>query len=308
MGLSVDNPECLWERIGRMKYPLCVLLLASALGVGAPLRALAGEAAPSVERDPVKPEKPGRHGYLPEPLSDTDLITGPPPTSGSAAFAADLAAYWGTRGLKGSSRWALATKDGLRGAATMLDDFACALGRRVDPAVAPKLMTLFDRVHFDVESATRGLKDRYRRTRPHVDNDAPLCVERAPRVPNTFSYPSSHATLGWTLALTLASLVPERASGVLARGRVYGESRVVCGLHWGSDVEAGRAIGAALFAALESRAVFRADLDAVRAELEQALVASQAKPDPEACEIEAAAARTPLWERAQRVPSDTGAE
>jgi len=103
-------------------------------------------------------------------------------------------------------------------------------------------------------------------------------------------------------------LVPERASGVLARGRVYGESRVVCGLHWGSDVEAGRAIGAALFAALESCAVFRAALDAVRAELEQALVASQAEPDAGACEIEAAAARTPLLERAQRVSSDTRAE
>src|SRR3954447_5598916 len=153
-----------------MKYPLCVLLLASALGVGAPLRALAGEGAPSVERDPVKPEKPVRRGYLPEPLSNTDLITGPPPTPGSAAFAADLAAYWSTRGLKGSSRWALATKDGFRGAAAMLDDFACALGRRVDPAVVPKLMTLFDRAHSAVEDAPRGLKAPYRRTRPHVDN------------------------------------------------------------------------------------------------------------------------------------------
>src|SRR5690242_15655861 len=205
-----------------MIYPLCVLLLASALGISAPLNALAQETAPSVKRDPVKPGKPVRHAYLSEPLSNTDLITGPPPISSSTAFAADLAAYWSTRGLKGSSRWALATKDGARGAAAMLDDFACALGRQLDPAAVPTLMTLFDRVHFDVEDATRSLKDRYRRTRPHVDNDAPLCVERDPRIPNTFSYPSSHATLGWTLALTLASLIPERATGVLARGRVYG--------------------------------------------------------------------------------------
>jgi acid phosphatase (class A) len=291
-----------------MTYPLCLLLLASALGVSAPLSALAQETTPSVEPDPVKPGTPVRHAYLSEPLSNTDLITGPPPISGSAAFAADLVAYWSTRGLKGSSRWALATKDGARGATVMLDNFACALGRRLDPALVPRLMTLFDRVHSDVADATRGLKDRYRRTRPHVDNDAPLCVERDPRIPNTFSYPSSHATLGWTLALTLASLVPEHATGVLARGRVYGESRVVCGLHWRSDVEAGRTIGAALFAALGSNAVFRADLDTARAELHQALAASETKPDAEACEVEAAAARTPLLDRTQRASSDTGAE
>ena len=129
-----------------MTYPLCLLLLASALGVSAPLSALAQETTPSVEPDPVKPGTPVRHAYLSEPLSDTDLITGPPPISGSAAFAADLVAYWSTRGLKGSSRWALATKDGARGAAVMLDDFTCALGRRLDPATVPRLMTLFDHV------------------------------------------------------------------------------------------------------------------------------------------------------------------
>src|SRR4051812_32433632 len=37
-----------------------VLLVASALGIGTPLKALAQEAAPPVEHDPVKPETPAR--------------------------------------------------------------------------------------------------------------------------------------------------------------------------------------------------------------------------------------------------------
>ena len=53
-----------------------------------------------------------------------------------------------------------------------------------------------------------------------------------------------------TWALILAALVPEKATPILVRGRAYGESRIVCGVHWLSDVVAGRLTGTAVFAAL----------------------------------------------------------
>jgi len=277
-----------------MAHLFFVLLIASALGIGAPPMVLAQEAAPPVESDPVRPKTPAHRAYLPGPLPNTDVIIGQPPASGSATLAADLAIYWGTRALKGSARWALATNDVAQSAAAVLDNFACALGRRLDPAAVPKLVTLFDRVRLDVGNATRLPKDRYRRIRPHIGNEAPLCVVRDPHVEDTFSYPSSHATLGWTLTLILASLVPDRAAGILTRGRVYGESRIVCGLHWRTDVEAGRTIAAALYAALAGDAAFRADMDAVRVELGQALAASETKAEAGTCEVEAAATATAL--------------
>jgi len=275
------------------KHRLCVLLVASALGVGTLLPTLAQQAAPPVENDPIRPEEPAHRGYLSDSLPNMDTAIGQPPAVGSAALAADLAAFWGTRALLGSPRWVLATKDVHGGAKDMLNHFACTLGYRLDPTAVPKLVTLFDRVRIDVGRAAGIPKGDYHRIRPHVGNEAPLCVEREPDLDRSFSYPSGHATLGWTVALILTSLVPDRATDILTRGRIYGESRVICGVHWRSDVEAGRTIAASLYAVLEGDPAFRADMDAVRAELKQALVASETKPDGGTCKVEAAAATTP---------------
>jgi acid phosphatase (class A) len=68
----------------------------------------------------------------------------------------------------------------------------------------------------------------------------------------------------------LAELVPSRADAILQRGRDYGDSRVVCGLHYPSDVEAGRTIAAAALARLHADPAFRRALDEARSELAQA--------------------------------------
>ena len=54
------------------------------------------------------------------------------------------------------------------------------------------------------------------------------------------SYPSGHGTLGAACAILMAAMVPERATELFARGREYGESRLVVGAHYPRDIEAGR--------------------------------------------------------------------
>ena len=76
------------------------------------------------------------------------------------------------------------------------------------------------------------------------------------------SYPSGHTAFGWAWALILTEIAPERADVILARGRAFGESRMVCNVHWYSDVVAGRTIGAAAVARLHAEPEFR---DAVAA-------------------------------------------
>lgn len=39
------------------------------------------------------------------------------------------------------------------------------------------------------------------------------------------SYPSGHTLLGWSSALLLTEINPDRADTILARGLMYGESR-----------------------------------------------------------------------------------
>jgi len=84
------------------------------------------------------------------------------------------------------------------------------------------------------------------------------------------SYPSGHSAAGWAWALILSEIFPGRANAILARGRAFGQSRVICNVHWQSDVVEGRSIGAATVARLHADPLFRSDLDAARTELEAA--------------------------------------
>ncbi|MFE1598343.1 acid phosphatase [Methylobacterium sp. ID0610] len=269
-----------------------LLLVLAALGIAT--GALARESAPPVAADPVTPQAPARKPYLREGALDTIAVLPPPPKPGTEADAGDRLTYAGTRALKGTPRWALATADVAGGAAHLLADFSCALGTRLDPGQLPAVMGLLERTRLDVVAAVDRPKHHFARERPHLGNDLPICVDRTERLARSKSYPSGHATEGWTYALILAAAAPERATAILRRGRIYGESRLVCGVHWRSDVEAGRTTGSALFAALQGDPAFRADLETARAELARVLAGPALVPDAATCAAEDAAAANPL--------------
>lgn len=254
------------------------------------------KSAPPFGSEPLKATTPARKPYLSEATApDTIAILPPPPRGRSAAEAADRAAYTQTRILKGSPRWDLATNDVADGASAILDDFSCVLGMRLDQSKVPALMNLLERARLDISRATRRPKEHYRRLRPFIGNDAEICVRRTSELADNFSYPSGHTTQGWTYALIMASLVPGKATQLLARGRIYGDSRVVCGVHWLSDVQAGRMNGSAVFAALQGDPTFRADLERARADVTRALAGSGPAPDQAACAREEAGAKEPVF-------------
>jgi acid phosphatase (class A) len=66
-------------------------------------------------------------------------------------------------------------------------------------------------------------------------------------------------------------MVPEQRSALFAFGWTYGDARVVSGVHFPSDVEAGRILGTMLVEMMQQDAEFRADLRAAREELRQVL-------------------------------------
>ncbi len=269
------------------------LSLALALIAVQPVRA-AEQAAPSIGADSVKPGKPAVKPYLSDEMAPDPLkILSPPPALHSPLDNADHAAFTSTRGLKGSARWNLAANDVSEGAAAVLENFACVLGIRIDQGKVPTTLNLLERARLDLARATRIPKVHYRRLRPFVGNEAPICVQRTQVLTDSFSYPSGHATQGWAYALIMAALVPGKATAILARGHSYGESRIVCGVHWLSDVVAGRTNGASVFAALLGDPTFRGDLDKARAEMSAALAAGGSPPDQGLCARESEALREP---------------
>jgi acid phosphatase (class A) len=76
----------------------------------------------------------------------------------------------------------------------------------------------------------------------------------------------------------LAEIAPDRADAIFARGLAFGESRVVCGVHWRSDIEAGRIVGASTVSRLHADPVFAAQLDLAHKEIDAARAAGAKSP------------------------------
>jgi acid phosphatase (class A) len=208
-------------------------------------------------------------GYLPKSaLPDSLALLPPPPAAGSAAFAADEHAYRATRSLRDTPRWALAAQDANLRFPDAARTFSCALGAAITEEHTPRLYVLMRRSLVDSGLATYAAKDHYQRRRPFVKLDDTSCTPQdEPKLRSDGSYPSGHSAVGWTWALILAQLAPERTDPILQRGYAFGQSRVICGVHWQSDVTEGRVIGAGVVARLHADPTFRADLQAAKAEL-----------------------------------------
>lgn len=222
----------------------------------------------------------GRPGYVigyltPEQLPNSQAFLPPPPVAGSAALAADEEVYQVTRGLRDTPRWALAAKDADLSFPNAASTFSCALGMPISQEATPHLNMLIRRVRADASRANDKAKDLYKRKRPYVAHADVSCTPNEKHKDD--SYPSGHASIGWAWALVLAEIAPDREDAIFARGMAFGESRLVCGVHWKSDVDAGRIVGAATVSRLHADAVFKAQLELARKEIEAARTAG-AKP------------------------------
>ncbi|HUO03190.1 MAG TPA: phosphatase PAP2 family protein [Rhizomicrobium sp.] len=234
-------------------------------------------------------------GYLSaHEMPDAAAILGPPPADGSGTKEGDVATYRKTRALQDSPRWMLAIRDAQFGPKAIMGEYSCAAGMALDPAVDPALFHLLSRMVEDSEAIEQHAKATYKRPRPFVENGGPMCTPGDQAIVKSYSYPSGHSTFSWAAGMIMAELMPERATSLLQRARSYGESRVVCGVHYESDVEAGRVVASSLFSVLQDNREFRADLDAARSEL-AAKRAQAPAPDAGECRLEAEADANPVW-------------
>ncbi|WP_397414772.1 phosphatase PAP2 family protein [Phenylobacterium sp.] len=224
---------------------------------------------------------------------DAAKILPPAPAPGSAREVDDQGYFRASRKLEGSPRWKMAQADVPTGPGPMMGTFACALGVTLTPQSAPRLAALLGRVGIDVGMQVASVKDVFKRKRPYLIEDGPICVPKSEGLAASPDYPSGHATWGWIGGLILADLAPDRATPILVRARAFGESRAVCGVHSISAVDAARTNASAIHAVLQSDATFRADLEAARAELARAR-AGGPTPDVAMCKAEAELAAAPL--------------
>jgi acid phosphatase (class A) len=146
--------------------------------------------------------------------------------------------------------------------------FAPVLGTNFTAARLPVTDKLLAQVGADTMAVSAGGKKLWNRARP-FDTDAR--IQPSGRKPGSLSYPSGHATRAFAWAVVLGELFPAKKVELLERAREIGQSRLIAGVHYPSDVAAGTKLGQAIGAKVIVSAAFQEDADAARQEIESIL-------------------------------------
>jgi acid phosphatase (class A) len=205
------------------------------------------------------------HDYYISPSSvDLSHLLAPPPAPDSAAGKADLQAV-----LDAQRNWTPAIVAGAQADAQLsVFRFADVIGPSFKPENLPFATKFFERVSSDQGSVVRAAKTYFQRPRPFV-MDAE--IKPAERLSANASYPSGHATFAYVDAIILANMLPEKASAIFARADAYAHNRVIEGVHYPTDLEAGRIAGSVIDNVLLHNARFMADYEKARVEVRHAL-------------------------------------
>lgn len=191
-----------------------------------------------------------------------------PPTFDSPLFINDSIRYqWGKEIRKDIERKAIAIRDADYGLHTIINEFSNPFGLQISQKDTPKIYKLLKESLATCDSICTLPKAHYMRTRPYVRyNEHTLVLKGEDSHRNNGSYPSGHTILGWSAALLLMEINPEAQDTLLARGYMFGESRIIAGYHWQSDVDAARTAASAAYAKLHTSKRFLKQMKLARKE------------------------------------------
>ena len=177
-----------------------------------------------------------------------------PPPFGTELFLNDSLRYeWGKKMRGCEIRATIAKRDAVYGLRTIIQEFSEPFGLQISEQDTPCIYALLRDALATCDSVCTLPKKHYMRKRPFAYYGEPTLVpEQEESHINNGSYPSGHTILGWCAALLLMEINPEAQDTLLARGYMYGESRIIAGYHWESDVEAGRLAASAAYARLHT--------------------------------------------------------
>ena len=193
---------------------------------------------------------------------DPARVLPPPPAARSTQAAAELAELHAAEVARSPADEADARHDGDTKNATI---FAIVLGPAFDLDKLPATARLMALVRASEKAVVDSGKEEFKRPRPYaIDPSLNSCKRNDDPLS---SYPSGHTSMAFSMGETLARLVPEKAGPLLARAARYGQSRIVCGQHFRSDVSAGQMLGLLIAERLMAKPEFEAGFAAARAEL-----------------------------------------
>ncbi len=136
------------------------------------------------------------------------------------------------------------------------------------PENLPVFAAFFDRIVATKSAVVDAAKAAWKRPRPHILSDL---VRPIVPLSTTGAYPSGHTVVGTLEGIVLSNMLPELRAKIMARAWEYGDNRVVAGIHYPSDVEAGRLAATAIAQTIQAKADFKVEFEAAKAELRRVL-------------------------------------
>ena len=204
--------------------------------------------------------------YLTGQTAEFEALFVAPPAPDSAATRRELDELLELQALRTASDVAGAQADRKKD----VSRFYSALGLdAAHPPDLPALQKITDRAEAEIGPYVRVVKDKYRRLRPYeIEPRLRPCIGD---VQGDLSYPSGHATYGFLMGYLLSELVPERRDALMQRSEEYARQRLVCGVHFRSDLQEGRRGAQFLFGRMQESSAYREDARAARREVRSAL-------------------------------------
>ena len=200
-------------------------------------------------------------------IPDIKQIIPPPPKPGSLLYQNDMDISHATFFVKDAKRYKLATSDAYNnnpeGYAKV---FRKAFGHTISQQDTPVILKIFAQLKVAERKASKPVKAYYHRIRPFVYFHEKPC--KPSKHINT-SYPSGHTSSGWLVALTLSQINPARATEIMKRGYEFGQSRIICGSHWPSDVNGGYLMGSVVFSQMQTSPEFQKEIQLAKQEIAQ---------------------------------------
>lgn len=205
-------------------------------------------------------------------LTEDEIPTGAeflplPPEPTDATFYNDWRLYQWGKSMRDTERGQIAKEDAVHTVQYFSKIYSKPFGVEISSEKTPEITLLIARLLETTYLCIKKSKSRIMRTRPFTLFNEPTPVpEDEERLRTNSSYPSGHTTMGWTIALVLAEINPENQNAILKRGFEYGQSRVIVGFHYQSDVDAARIIASTLVNRLHANDEFLSLLNKAKQE------------------------------------------